>query len=81
MRNVKMVKAWANYGPGGWAAVEDKVAENLINQGIAIDPTRPKPEPALPKDTANNTSTTFAKIARVPKPKAAKKKAKRRARL
>ncbi len=66
MRNVKLTQAWSGYVKGDWAAVMDNVAENLIRQGIAIDPTRPKPEPVpevMPKAT---------------KKKAAKKKAKRR---
>ncbi|HDZ38340.1 MAG TPA: hypothetical protein ENH62_08660 [Marinobacter sp.] len=64
MRNIKLLEAWGRYVKGDWAAVTDKIAENLIAQGIAIDPARPKPEPVaavLP-----------------PKPKAAKKKAKTR---
>lgn len=65
MRNVKLLEAWGLYVKGNWAAVSDKVAENLIGKCIAIDPTRPKPEPApVPEAT--------------PKKKAAKKKAKRR---
>ncbi len=63
MRNIKLLKAWGPHVKGAWAAVEDNVAENLIAQGIAIDPTRPAPEPvAAPK---------------VAKPKAAKKKVKK----
>ncbi len=78
MRNVKLIATWANYVKGSWAAIEDKVAENLITKGIAIDPTRPKPEPVvspcLVEDTTNNTPTTFAKIA-LKSTKAAKKRA------
>ena len=64
MRNVKLLKAWGIYVKGNWAAVSDAVAENLIAQGIAIDPSRPKPEPVLQRPPT------------VAKPKAAKKKAK-----
>ena len=67
MRNVKLLEPWGMYAKGYWAAVSDTIAENLIRQGIAIDPTRPKPEPAPAPPKAT--------------PKAAKKKAKRRARL
>ncbi len=63
MRNIKLLQAWGPYVKGNWAAVSDKVAENLIGQGIAIDPTRPAPEPKAPPVVAKN---------------AAKKKAKRR---
>ena len=66
MRNVKLLEPWGMYVKGQWAAVTDTIAENLIEKGIAIDPTRPKPEPV---------SLAPAPVA---KPKAAKKKAKRR---
>ena len=67
MRNVKILQAWSVYRAGDWAAVDDRIAENLIAKGIAQDPRVPAPEPdpivGKPK-------------ARVAKPKAAKKKAK-----
>lgn len=64
MRNLKFLHSWATCVKGKWAAVPDNIAENLIAKGIAIDPTRPKPEPVVAKPKA--------------KPKAAKKKAKRK---
>ena len=60
MRNVKLLKAWSMHVKGDWVAVMDNIAENLIAKGIAIDPTRPKPEPVKAKPKAA-------------KPKAAKK--------
>ncbi len=51
-RNIKFVKAWANYKPGDWAAVFDNVAKNLIAQGIAKDPTVPPPELEVPNKPA-----------------------------
>jgi hypothetical protein len=75
MRNIKLVKAWGPYVKGNWAAVEDKTAENLIGQGIAIDPARPKPEP-----TTRGWPTTMPEPVqpKAAKKKAAKKKAKRK---
>ena len=67
MRNVKLTADWAAYIKGQWVAVSDKIAENLIGQGIAIDPTRPKPEPivepAKPKAAKPKTKTK-AKVRR-----------------
>ncbi len=62
MRNLKFLHSWATCVKGKWAAVPDNIAENLIAKGIAIDPTRPKPEPAKAKP-------------KTAKPKVAKKKA------
>ncbi len=70
MRNIKLLEPWGPYVKGNWAAVEDKVAENLIAKGIAIDPTRPKPEPVV---TLPSPMTAKAKA--VPKKAAKKKKA------
>ncbi len=66
MLNIKLVKAWAVYKPGEWASVSDEVAKNLIAKGIAIDPSRPKPEPVAPLEAEPEAAKT------------AKRKAKRR---
>ena len=69
MRNVKLIATWANYVKGQWAAVTDRIAENLIAKGIAIDPTRPKPEPevAPAKSKPKAAKKKVAKVKKHPK--------------
>lgn len=64
MRNVKLLQTWGMYTKGQWVGVADNIAENLIDKGLACDPTRPKPEPQAPPPV---------------KPKAVKKVAKKKA--
>jgi len=81
MRNIKLLEPWGQYAKGDWAGVSDKIAENLIDKGIAMDPSKPKPEPvAKPaaKPIATKPKTTKKKVA---KKKASRKHPVRRAAL
>ena len=58
MKNIRLLQPWSKYYAGTTVGVEDAIADNLIGQGIAIDPNapavapEPEPAPAKPKAKA-----------------------------
>tara|TARA_Y100000310_G_scaffold344157_1_gene455421 strand:+ start:563 stop:754 length:192 start_codon:yes stop_codon:yes gene_type:complete len=62
MRNIKLLDGWNGNPCGARIGVEDSIAENLIAQGLALDPNAsPIPAPAAAKKKAKKKAKRKSK--------------------
>lgn len=72
MKNVRLLQVWGKHQTGELVGVPDLIGDNLVKNGLAIDPNAPSIEPTA------KIAAKAAKKAKAPKPKVKKAKARRK---